>query len=98
MSLVVRKRVFGVSDQVRHKRGCTATKDDYRLEISDPERRGIFTIRVAKTKALISFAATTKLICVFVFAYMQKADFLMTRLIWIVTMETDQIGQITRLS
>ena len=28
-----------------------------------------FTIRVAKTKALISFAVTTKLICVFVFAY-----------------------------
>ena len=26
------------------------------------------TIRVAKTKALISFAVTTKLICVFVFA------------------------------
>ena len=27
------------------------------------------TIRVAKTKALISFAITAKLICVFVFAY-----------------------------
>ena len=27
------------------------------------------TIRVAKTKALISFAATAKLICAFVFAY-----------------------------
>ena len=27
------------------------------------------TIRVAKTKALISFAVTVKLICVFVFAY-----------------------------
>ena len=27
------------------------------------------TIRVAKTKALISFAETAKLICVFVFAY-----------------------------
>ena len=27
------------------------------------------SIRVAKTKTLISFAATTKLICVFVFAY-----------------------------
>ena len=26
-------------------------------------------MRVAKTKALISFAATAKLICVFVFAY-----------------------------
>ena len=28
-----------------------------------------FTIYVAKTKALISFAVTAKLICVFVFAY-----------------------------
>ena len=27
MSLVVRKPVFGVSDQVRHKPGCTATDD-----------------------------------------------------------------------
>ena len=39
------------------------------------------TIRVTKTKTLISFAVTAKLICVFVFAYMQKAGFLMTRLI-----------------
>ena len=28
-----------------------------------------WTIRIAKTKALISFAVTAKLICVFVFAY-----------------------------
>ena len=40
------------------------------------------TIRVAKTKALISFAVTAKLICVFVFAYAKsrfshnEADFL----------------------
>ena len=27
ISLVVRKPVFGVSDQVRHKPGCTATED-----------------------------------------------------------------------
>ena len=27
MSLVVRKPVFGVSDQVRHKPSCTATED-----------------------------------------------------------------------
>ena len=27
MSLVVRKPVFGVSDQVRHKPGCTTTQD-----------------------------------------------------------------------
>ena len=32
-------------------------------------KRRNYTIRVAKTKALISFADTAKLICVFVFAY-----------------------------
>ena len=40
-SLVVRKPVFGVSDQVRHKPGCTATEDGQRLEISDLGSRGI---------------------------------------------------------
>ena len=39
----------------------------------------VCTIRVAKTKALISFAVTAKLICVFVFAY-AKTGFLITRL------------------
>ena len=33
---------------------------------------GDCTIRVAKTKALISFAVTAKLICVFVFAYAKR--------------------------
>ena len=60
----MRKTVFGVSDQVRQKPGCTATEDGQRLEISDNG-----TICIAKTKALISFAVTAKLICVFVFAY-----------------------------
>ena len=60
----MRKPVFGVSDQVQHKPDCTATEDVLRLEISD-----LGSIRVAKTKALIRFAATAKLICVFVFAY-----------------------------
>ena len=30
-----------VSDLVRHKPGCTATEDDWRLEILDLESRGI---------------------------------------------------------
>ena len=70
MSLVVRKPVYGVSDLVRHKPGCTVMEDGKRLEISDLDRRGIFfcTIHVAKRKALISFTVTAKLICVFVFA------------------------------
>ena len=37
------------------------------------------TIRVAKTKALISCAVTAQLICAFVFA-LQKSGFLVTRL------------------
>ena len=32
-------------------------------------KKRYYTIQVAKTKALISFAVTAKLICVFVFAY-----------------------------
>ena len=41
MSLVPRKPVFGASDQVRHKPGCTASEDGWRLEISYLGRRGI---------------------------------------------------------
>ena len=41
MSLVVRKQVFGVFDQVRHKLGCTIKEDDLMLEISDFGSRGI---------------------------------------------------------
>ena len=65
----MRKPVFGVSDQVRHKPGCTAIEDGLRLEISNLENRRNYSIYVAKTKALIRFAVTAKLICVFVFAY-----------------------------
>ena len=41
LSLVVRKPVFGVSDQVPHKPGCKAIEDGERLEISDLGSRGI---------------------------------------------------------
>ena len=41
LSLVVRKPVFGVSDQVPHKPGCTVTGDGERLEILDLESRVI---------------------------------------------------------
>ena len=41
-----------------------------RLEISYLGSRGIvLSIYIAKTKAMISYAVTAKLICVFVFAY-----------------------------
>ena len=60
----MRKPVFGVFDQVAHKPGCTATEDGFGFR-----KKKDCTIYVAKTKALISFAVTAKLICVFVFAY-----------------------------
>ena len=37
MSLVVRKPVFGVSDQVRHKPGCTTTEDGLKFRIKEVE-------------------------------------------------------------
>ena len=35
LNLIVRKPVFGVSDQIRHKPGCTIKGDGEMLEISD---------------------------------------------------------------
>ena len=49
--------------------------------MSDLGRTVVRAIRVAKTKALISFAVAVKLICVFVFAYAKKAGFITARLI-----------------
>ena len=39
-----------VSDLVRHKPGCTATEDGYRLEISEVERRGIVLYLCSENK------------------------------------------------
>ena len=44
-------------------------------------KKSVCTIYVVKTKTLIICAVTAQLICAFVFAYMQKADFLITLLI-----------------
>ena len=41
LSRKARKPVFRVSEQIRHKPGCTATEDGQRLEIPDLGRRGI---------------------------------------------------------
>ena len=38
----MRKPVFGGSDQVRHKPGCTATEDSQRLEISVYIEEGLY--------------------------------------------------------
>ena len=65
----VRKPVFGVFDQVptqtrlySHRRWLETWNFGF-------GKQRYCTIQVAKTKALISFAVTAKLICVFVFAY-----------------------------
>ena len=57
MSRLVGKTNNMVSEQVRHKPGCTGTEDGQRLEILDLESRGI--VRAIQISA----------ICVFVFAY-----------------------------
>ena len=49
MSRVMRKPVSGVSDQVRHKPGCTATETRSRLEILDLGRRRIVLSMKRKT-------------------------------------------------
>ena len=70
----MRKPVFWVSEHdlhklsVRHKVSCTATENGYRPEIWDAEELNYLC---SKTKMLI---------CAFVFVYMQKTGFLMTRL------------------
>ena len=54
VSHVLRKPVFGVSDLVLHKSGCTTTEDGQRLEIFWIRKKRHCTIYVVKTKALIS--------------------------------------------
>ena len=77
MSLVVRKPVFGISDQVRHKSDCTASEDGYRLENWDIGSRGIVLCSENKNAdQLRSDSAADLRLC---FAY-EKAGFLTTRL------------------
>ena len=54
------KPVFGVSNQVRHPQE--------KARIWKVKEEMYLTIRLAKTKALISCAVTAQLICVFLFA------------------------------
>ena len=51
MSLVTRKPVFGVSDQVRFKPVCTAIETSWRLEILNVETTGIILSKQRITKA-----------------------------------------------
>ena len=43
-----------------------------KANVNRGSRNGMTCINVAKTKALISFAVTAKLICVFIFAYAKR--------------------------
>ena len=69
--LRLKKNISVVSEHVRQKPSCTSTEDGHRLEIWVLESKGI-VLFVAKTKALISFAVTAKLICAYVFAYADR--------------------------
>ena len=66
-----------VSDEVRHKPGCTGTEAEIlkALNFGFKKKRDC-TIGEAKTKALISFAVAAKLVCTFVLAYMQDCKLL----------------------
>ena len=73
LSLVLRKPVFGVFDLVPHKPGCTGIglySHRRWLEAGNFgfRKKRDCTIYVAKSKMLISYAVTAKLICIFVFA------------------------------
>ena len=64
----MRKLTIWVSDQVDTNRPVQSQKITRSLKFRIRKKRD-WTIHVAKTKALISFAVTTKLVCAFVFAY-----------------------------
>ena len=80
LSLVTRKPVFGVSDQVRLTPACSATETRQTLGILDIETRGIKLSKQRTIKALISLhgcAADLRLCC----SHMAKTGFRMTWLI-----------------
>ena len=66
MSLVERKPVFRVYDQVRLKPACSATEASQTLEISDIETRDIILPRQANNKGADQTAQMCRLICAFV--------------------------------
>ena len=53
MSHIMRKSVFGISDQVRLKPACSATETSYGLGIVTVASVGIILSRQQTTKALI---------------------------------------------
>ena len=85
MSPVVRKPVFGVSDQVRLKPGCAASEAS--LEISDIETRDIILSRQRTTNELIRLRGCAGWSAPLLFAYSINS-FLMT---WLILGKTDSI-------
>ena len=67
----MRKLTFWFSTRSDTNRAVQSQKMARGLNFGFRKKRDC-TIYVAKTKALISFAVTAKLICVFVFAYAQR--------------------------
>ena len=74
MRHVTRKHVYGVSNQVQHKPGCTVTGDGQRLEISDLGRRGI-VLCCEKGADQLRGVVTAQLICTLVFTYAKSKVF-----------------------
>ena len=71
MSRDVRKPVFRFPTRSGTNRPVQTQKVDRSLNFLDFRKQRNWSIRVAKTKVLISFAVTAKLICTFVFAYVK---------------------------
>ena len=75
MSLVTRKPVFWVFDQVRLKPACTAPEARWRLEISDIETRSMILPRQRNNKGADQTARMRRLICAFVVRIWHKQVF-----------------------
>ena len=69
LSLVTRKPVFGVSDQIRLKPAYSASETSQRLEILDIETRGILPSRQRTTKRLIRLPGCAGWSAPLLFAY-----------------------------
>ena len=70
----MRKSVFAVSDQVRHKPGCPPQKMASSLKFRISKAEGLRLYYVSKANALISCDVTA------LFSHMQTTGFLMTLL------------------
>ena len=77
-----------VSDQVRHKPGCTATEAGYRLEVLDLESTGVVLSSENKgADQLRNYCEADQRLCFRypspLFSHMQNVGFLMTWLIFL---------------